>query len=177
MNPFNNNYFCLAFIVFILLIIVNKELCANNIIENMPSHLGPPGMHLGTEEDNEKVWSNMPNNKTKKLKQLNEHFSCGLNESNQEELMSNEDNEYTKQFVDTYYYPDFYKKDENVKRLKKNKNVYNTGVYPEPINDRPDLSQCQPCPLKCEPCTTKKTILVHKLSPKLMKRIKNELRQ
>jgi hypothetical protein len=192
-----------------LLVIANKFICDNKIIENIPNRLGSPGTISGLEPDTPDKWINIPNDKLDMLRKLNDISSdkCIENfEANEEKTSEEKTNEnstskchrnmtadtdtnnyydnYTRRFVDAYYHPNFYGDDEHYKRLSGNrKNLYNTGVYPEPINDRPDLSQCQPCPsppscpVKCEPCPTKKTVLVHKLSPKLLEKIKKKLKE
>ena len=215
-NLFHNNCFCFAFIGILLLAIIYKFVTDNTIIENMPSRLNSPGMITGTQLDTDDTWVNIPNNKLKMLKKLNndpnqykfrtrkEFFDGQLNYEEEEEEKEEEDGEEEdgeeedgeeedgeeedgeeeedeedeedidnpNKHCDTYYDPNFYSDDEYNKRLQCRKNKYNTGVYPQPINDRPDLSQCQPCP----PCTNKKTVVIHKLCPKLLRKIKRKLR-
>jgi hypothetical protein len=78
------------------------------------------------------------------------------------------------------YNPHYYSEDEHYKRMLMNKNKYNTSVYPEPVNNRPDLGNCKPCK-PCKPCKTDnsktktKTVVVHKLSPELINELKKEL--
>jgi hypothetical protein len=190
----------MAFIVFLLLIIANKYICDSKVIENIPCRLGSPGMITGTVKDTEDQWTNIPNGKMKMLKKLNnrEHFNSKLNNNDtgdsnnysdsdsncdsdsdsdndsDSDSDSDSDDNHDNHDINSYYHSN----NSNYSNNSNNgKNIYNTNIYPKPIDDRPDLSQCQPCPTKCKPCIKKKTILVHKLSPKLMKQIKRELKK
>lgn len=159
-NPFRSKTFCALSIVFLFLIVANMMLKERQVVENIPSAMGSPGIQMGTLPDTEQSWSNLGSHKPALLKKMNCDRSQYEFFDNNIEVIDTLEQKDDKELSYEDYLKNYDNRDE----------FYETDTYPRPYNNRPDLSQCVPC----KPCKDR-TIIVHKMSPKLMGKIKEKL--
>ena len=187
-NPLQDNYFRCAFLMILFLLILLGLMYDRQTVECMTSRLGLPGILMGTEPDTDEQWENLPSGKPAMLNAV-DNDPAQYNFRDVKESFKN-DSEEVAQF-DGDDLSEIKMALQNRRQNKQLRNrmrnfdddqyddrtEYNTGRYPQPLDDRPDLGSCQNKPTRCAPCPVKceKTVVVHKLSPELLDRLKAQL--